>query len=61
MPFRALQVLATATPFGMWLVKMLTHPGRLHPMLLVVTALVLVVSEASYRAGRHASAKERPL
>jgi hypothetical protein len=51
MQFRAVQGLTIATILGWWAVRALTHPG-FHPMMLVMAALALGISELSYRAGK---------
>ena len=60
MSFRLFQAFSVSSMLGMWLVKTLTHPHpRPHLTMLVMSAVVFIVSEASYRAGKAEARKGR--
>lgn len=52
MKFRSLQAFSIVTVFAYWLVRFASDPHHMHKTMLIMSAVVALVSEVSYRAGK---------
>lgn len=52
MKFRLFQFCMTLAMLTNWFIRYVNHPHHLHATMLAMSAVVLVVSEISYRVGK---------